>query len=90
MAVQVSTDPRVKAQLALRPPPNSGSFSPSAAGSSGPGFPCRRSPLFLQPGWLLLSIPTKAQLVFGVYASIKVDLIPLLLQEALGKSSWLL
>lgn len=49
VAAQVTADPRVKAQLALCPPPDSGSFSPSAAGSSGPGFPCRRSPLFLQP-----------------------------------------
>lgn len=33
-AAQVSADPRVKAKLALSPPPNSGSFCPSAEGSS--------------------------------------------------------
>lgn len=54
-AARVSADPRVKAELALCPPPNSGSFSPTPAGSSAQDFPCHGSPVFLWPSWLLLA-----------------------------------
>lgn len=89
-AAQVSADPGLKAKLALSPPPNSGSFCPSAEGSSWSRLPMSCFPILPAAKLAALSFSTKAQLALGVFfVNMKADFIPSLLQEAFGKSSWL-